>query len=75
MRGHTTYIDSKMLSVTKYRFQIHFLYVYCIILVPCFLLEWLSVALLFGKDLVYKLETEDFLDTEGAIGWHTLSYY
>ena len=31
-----------------------------------------SAALVFGEDLVCKLEIEDSLDTEGAIGWHTL---
>ena len=34
--GHTTYIDGKMLSVTKYRFQMNFWYVYCVILCHVF---------------------------------------
>ena len=38
--GHAMYIDDKMLSVTNYSVQMYFQYVHCLILVPCFLLEW-----------------------------------
>ena len=72
-RGMQHNIDREMLSVTKYRFQVYFQYMYCVILVPHFSLEWPSVAFVFGEDLACELEIEDFLDTEGAIGWHTLS--
>ena len=58
----------QMLSVTKYSFQMYFQYVYCLIFVPHFSLEWSSAALVFGEDLACKLEIKKFSDTEGAIG-------
>ena len=44
-RGRATYIDGKMLSVTKYSFQMYFQYVNYVILVPDFLLKWLRPRL------------------------------
>ena len=58
-RGHTTYIDGKMLSVTKYSFHM-----------PCFSLEWLRPRLQCSTLAKNKC---DFSDTEIAIEWHTLS--
>ena len=51
-------------------FPMYFQFTYFVILTPCFSLDWLSSALVFGEDLACELEIKD---TEGAIRWHKLS--
>ena len=58
------YIDSKMRSVTKYSFQMYFRYVHYLILMPCFLLEWLRSRLqrsLLAKRLSVQTGNRRFL--------------
>ena len=71
-RGYATYIDSKMLSVTKYSFQIYFwLHTYNDASAIAYHIAWMadipSAAFVFDEDLACQLEIEDLSDTEGIL--------
>ena len=64
------YIDGKMLSVTKYSFQIYFRLHTCndaSVIHTTGMADIPSAAFVFDEDLVCQLEIEDPLDTEGIL--------
>ena len=69
-RRHATYIDSKVLSVTKYSFQIYFRFQRAMTqaqLHTAGMADILSAAFVFDEDLVCQLEIEDLSNTKGIL--------
>ena len=73
-RGHATYIDGKMLSVTENSFHINFQYsaramTQAQIRDSCAgrMADIHSAVFVFNEDLACQMEIKDFLDTEGIL--------